>query len=474
MRNFIEMSQTRVQIREKMGKKWRCCFKSMDFRSQPKVPDLVDAIPTSLAVYSRILVDVREYKREQKLLRIFAEAGVALGPGRRIDSGTTVELRALLEALTGWVRGELSTENEVLFELFAEHSKTMTFRVDATEFERMLKDLAPSLPKAEHGKLWIQMHGRKHGVVAFADFAAWYERFGDEGPIADSVQERASRWFSFADFLRAKPLEAAYAEAAAPELRMAARGLVALIDRHLRLQDERDLVDVLAPRRPLELRWSIGPPNTWSRILRGLGYTARQFNPDDLAQPIHRRTPQAKWIGFHKGDVKLHVLMRWECHDKCAFFGMMRDAGPDAPIAQYLLETCLSLEEYVKKSGINVPRPRIPRNNSQNAVSLSDKLWFLKLSNVDNGYGVRPFYGPLPLKELKGMVEGARKSAATPKDRPPRRIGPNLIVQRAVPSLILSAAGHKQDLRVYVTCSSAKHHPAFVYRAVGLRSGMNK
>ena len=28
--------------------------------------------------------------------------------------------------------------------------------------------------------------------------------------------------------------------------------------RHLRLQDERDLVEVLAPKRPLELRWCIG------------------------------------------------------------------------------------------------------------------------------------------------------------------------------------------------------------------------
>ena len=120
----------------------------------------------------------------------------------------------------------------MLFALFAEHGKTMTFRVDAAEFERLLLDLAPSLPKDKHKDLWVMMHGKKHGVVAFADFAAWYERFGDEGEIAEGVEARVSRWFSFADFLGPKsPLAPAYAEAAAPELRVAVRGLVALIER---------------------------------------------------------------------------------------------------------------------------------------------------------------------------------------------------------------------------------------------------
>ena len=75
-----------------------------------------------------------------------------------------------------------------------------------------------------------------------------------------------------------------------------------------------------------------GPAKTWARILRGVGYTARHFNPDCLSQPVHRRAPQAKWIGFHKGDVKLHVLMRWECHDKRALFELLRQQTADAPV----------------------------------------------------------------------------------------------------------------------------------------------
>jgi hypothetical protein len=67
------------------------------------------------------------------------------------------------------------------------------------------------------------------------------------------------------------------------------------------------------------------------------------------------------------------------------------------------------------------------------------------------------------------MVETARNSV---KRR--SQVGNELVIQRAIPTMLLSPKGHKQDFRVFVCCSPLDRHDAFVYRKIGLRSAPQK
>eukprot|EP00930_Biecheleria_cincta_P061648 TRINITY_DN47211_c0_g1_i1.p1 TRINITY_DN47211_c0_g1~~TRINITY_DN47211_c0_g1_i1.p1 ORF type:complete len:447 (+),score=60.60 TRINITY_DN47211_c0_g1_i1:170-1510(+) len=191
------------------------------------------------------------------------------------------------------------------------------------------------------------------------------------------------------------------------------------------------------------IRWNMGPcqHNVWHSAMEKLGLGAEFCT---LRQ----------WRGFQCGSSRVVVKMNADyCHDKHQLAKVLREHNE---VAKYLPETYLSVEEFVR----NAER--------------QDDLWFLKISDVDYGCGVRPFHGPKTVVELQELVSNAQTEAMETlsalrqaKGCKPRCVGEELVIQRAVPNI--SSDGYKRDLRVYVCCLPQSPHTAFVYRRFGVR-----
>jgi hypothetical protein len=82
---------------------------------------------------------------------------------------------------------------------------------------------------------------------------------------------------------------------------------------------------------------------------------------------------------------------------------------------------------------------------------------------VDNGNGVRAFKEPISLATLQAMIATQRANVQR------KNVGTELVIQRTVPSMVLSPRLHKMDLRVYVCCDTRPEHRVYVYRRFGLR-----
>jgi hypothetical protein len=219
--------------------------------------------------------------------------------------------------------------------------------------------------------LWNQMDVEKNAHVSFGDFVEWVDKHGGEGDVAEALVDRSMghRFSKMTWIFQGHPLIVAWKEASVTDLQRSINATVDLIKRHLSFKDEKEVSDMLAPLLPVSIQWNMAPVPTWSRLLEQEGYT-------------RQRHVQAPWRGFHRGTQRVHILMRWECHDKRALFELLRQQTADAPIGKFLLETCLSVEEHVGRSQLRVPKAALPMDASEHAVRQPDNLWYLKLSNV--------------------------------------------------------------------------------------------
>ena len=195
-------------------------------------------------------------------------------------------------------------------------------------------------------------------------------------------------------------------------------------------------------KRSTRIRWNMGPcqHRTWLSALRKTGLEAEFCN---LMQ----------WRGFQFGSRRVAIKMKDFCHDK---YELARELLQTPSLSSTMPETYLSVEDFVAS-----------RRNV-------DGLWFLKLSDVDYGCGVRPFQGPKTEEELHDLLELAFLEASQSvtalrkaKGCKPRPVGRQIVIQRAVESPL--ADGHKEDFRVYVCCTASSPRKIFVYQKIGVR-----
>lgn len=201
------------------------------------------------------------------------------------------------------------------------------------------------------------------------------------------------------------------------------------------------------------IRWNMGPcqHNTWMAALAQLDLEAEV---DSLRQ----------WRGFQIGSNCFIVRMNVEfCHDKHQLAKVLQEV-PSAAV--WLPETYLSIEDFV--------------NSGQHEGTSS---WFLKISDVDYGCGVRSFRCPVQREELRQLLELSRREAQQAlgqlrraKGCKPRELGDQIVIQKAIKTSGqvnydqgFPGLHYKEDLRVYVCCSVNLPHQVFVYRRLGLR-----
>ena len=209
-----------------------------------------------------------------------------------------------------------------------------------------------------------------------------------------------------------------------------------------RAASEVSLAQHTSQKRSARIRWNMGPcqHRTWVSALRKSGLDVDFCN---LMQ----------WRGFQFGSRRVAVKMKDFCHDK---HELATELMQYPALSGHMPETYLSLEEFLA-SGRN-----------------SEGLWFLKLSDVDYGCGVRPFTGPKTAEELNDLLEVAFVEASQSvtalrraKGCKPRAVGQQIVIQRAVDSPL--ADGYKEDLRVYVCCTASSPRKTFVYQKIGVR-----
>ena len=198
-------------------------------------------------------------------------------------------------------------------------------------------------------------------------------------------------------------------------------------------------------KRGARIRWNMGPcqHGTWLTALRKTGLEADFCN---LMQ----------WRGFQLGSRRVTIKMKDFCHDK---YDLARELLQYPSLSGCMPETYLSVEEFVA-AGRNVEG--------------HESLWFLKLSDVDYGCGVRPFHGPKTAEELRDLLEIAFLEATQSvtalrraKGCKPRPVGRQIVIQRSIDSPL--ADGHKEDFRVYVCCTASSPRKVFVYQKIGVR-----
>lgn len=171
-----------------------------------------------------------------------------------------------------------------------------------------------------------------------------------------------------------------------------------------------------------------------------------------------------QWRGFQIGSNCFIVRMNVEfCHDKHQLAKVLQEV-PSAAV--WLPETYLSIEDFV--------------NSGQHEGTSS---WFLKISDVDYGCGVRSFRCPVQREELRQLLELSRREAQQAlgqlrraKGCKPRELGDQIVIQKAIKTSGqvnydqgFPGLHYKEDLRVYVCCSVNLPHQVFVYRRLGLR-----
>ena len=195
-------------------------------------------------------------------------------------------------------------------------------------------------------------------------------------------------------------------------------------------------------KRAGRIRWNMGPcqHRTWVSALGKSGSDADFCN---LMQ----------WRGFQFGSRRVAIKMKDFCHDK---HELARELLQHEHLSLHMPETYLSVDDFV--------------GSGRNAQG----LWFLKLSDVDYGCGVRPFHGPKTAVELDDMLELAFVEASQSvtalrkaKGCKPRPVGRQIVIQRSVESPLVD--GHKEDYRVYVCCAACGPRKTFVYQKIGVR-----
>jgi hypothetical protein len=426
----------------------------------PDVEKVASAAPSARAC-GKVLMELRLWKRELRIAALLSRNKVPLAvlkpdaatpvDGRRSTVGGRARpnYQAVLKDLSNAIREELTIEEEVAWSLFEQYGQDMRCRLDRQDFEHFLDDLTPLLEEPVRQALWKQVDSNQDGYAEFGDFIEWYWKNGG-GEVAEALEERTMghRFTKMTWLFQASPVEERWRKAGEDALSAAVYAHVQAMRRHLRFIDHKDVQELLAPLLPARTEWMLAPSATWARVLEKLGYTwPRVSSPTAVS-----------WRGFRRGAKKVLMVMRYDCHDKVAFQALLRSAGPKAAVARYLMETYTSAEEFVAKQ-----RAADPVVVPAGGTACPPSLWYLKLSNVDNGNGVRAFTGPVTLNQVEALVETARAHVAR------KGAGEEYVIQRCVPSMRLSERGHKYDLRVYVCCGTEPAHPAYVYRRFGIR-----
>ncbi len=192
--------------------------------------------------------------------------------------------------------------------------------------------------------------------------------------------------------------------------------------------------------------WSMAPHEPWASAVctLELGWVQRH----------------SSFLGFRRGKKLLGVLRRDACHNKHAFFQLLRQQGLNHPVAKFYPPTYLSLEEFHAREPANSVQPaRADRPSAHN-----EDLYFLKLADVDEGTvngSVRAFRGTIAFAELAELARAMTLSLGNQSRE--------LVVQQAPPHMLLSPRLHKLDLRVYACCDATPEHNLFIHRRLDLR-----